>query len=174
MMKLAWIVVYWLVGIVVMGMIASNYDDEVFVMAIIWPLLLILTLVAIIWKYCVHLLEWVKEKQSMARCLNYLLDFDRINTEYDLLIENKVKEMRNTWDNLVFETFKRYGYSKEWLMANSHRVERITNRNESVDIFTVDYEPLFKIIHTGYYEFDDRRGRICVKFNTSVEYIKEK
>lgn len=62
MIKLSWIFVYWLVGVIIMGMISSDYDDEVFVMAFIWPLFLTLTLVAITWKYCVKLLEWVKEK----------------------------------------------------------------------------------------------------------------
>ena len=67
----------------------------------------------------------------------------------DTTAKQLAREFVTEHERLVVESFKKCGYSKDWVVGNCHRVEVFTHRMRDNDrlrsIYKVDGTPLFSI-----------------------------
>ena len=62
------------------------------------------------------------------------------------ILTHVLREQGNELDRLGFETFAKYGYSKEWILDPANRDRICITRYGHGYIFTVDNQMLFSIV----------------------------
>ena len=98
-----------------------------------------------------------------------------ITSPIENITQQITSEMQAEHERLVVEAFSAYGYTKDWVIGNIHRVH-IRTFPITIDcivktVYGVDQRNLFAVLNKVEYQVGDD-NELKANITTSVEYIK--